>query len=194
MGESLNLHELLTSTLDGVSSQLRAAASLLANKNWMFVFCRCHDKSLFMPGIEFISLTCVPVHFADRCSCSFRWQMSLFISLTYVPVHFTDRCPCSFRWQMSLFISLTDIPVHNVMLTYLNVFHRFSKRQRSCLSVHTCVVLVGRLVGWSVGHHLLLRDFGPYWIIFVNGSSVINVAVIWWSFAVRDFGLYWRIL
>jgi hypothetical protein len=29
-------------------------------------------------------------------------------------------------------------------------------------------MLVGSLVGWLVGDHLLLRDFGLYWIIFTT--------------------------
>jgi hypothetical protein len=35
------------------------------------------------------------------------------------------------------------------------------------------------LVGSSFGHHLLLMDFGPYWIIFMNVRVVITVAMVW---------------
>jgi uncharacterized YccA/Bax inhibitor family protein len=43
-------------------------------------------------------------------------------------------------------------------------------------------------VGWFVGHHLLLlRDFGPYVIIFMNVCVVIIVAMVWLSSAVKKF-------
>jgi hypothetical protein len=39
-----------------------------------------------------------------------------------------------------------------------------------------------------VGHHLLLlRDFGPYAIIYINVCVGITVTVVCWSFAVKGF-------
>jgi hypothetical protein len=32
--------------------------------------------------------------------------------------------------------------------------------------------------GWLAGDHLMLRDFGPYGIIFMNVSVVITVAIV----------------
>jgi hypothetical protein len=46
----------------------------------------------------------------------------------------------------------------------------------ACSAVAAVVILV-ILVGWLVGDRLLLlRDFGPYGIIFMNVSVVITVA------------------
>jgi hypothetical protein len=39
-------------------------------------------------------------------------------------------------------------------------------------------VLVGSLVGWLVGDHLLLRDFGPYGIIFMTVFRILDFSVI----------------
>jgi hypothetical protein len=44
---------------------------------------------------------------------------------------------------------------------------------------------VGSLDAWLAGDHLLLRDFGPYVIIFMNVSVVINVPMVT---LLRDFG------
>jgi hypothetical protein len=41
------------------------------------------------------------------------------------------------------------------------------------------------LVAWLVGDYLLLRDFDPYVIIFMNVSVVLTVAVL---ILLRDFG------
>jgi hypothetical protein len=41
------------------------------------------------------------------------------------------------------------------------------------------------LVGRLVNYHLLLRDFGPYVIIFMNVCVVITVAMV---MLLRDFG------
>jgi hypothetical protein len=43
------------------------------------------------------------------------------------------------------------------------------------------------LVAWLVGDHLMLRDFCPYVIIFMNVRVVITVAVV---MLLRDFGSY----
>jgi hypothetical protein len=34
------------------------------------------------------------------------------------------------------------------------------------------------LVAWLVSDHLLLRNFGPYWIIFMNVCVVMTVAMV----------------
>jgi uncharacterized YccA/Bax inhibitor family protein len=34
------------------------------------------------------------------------------------------------------------------------------------------------LVAWLVGEHLLLRDFGPCGIIFMNACVVITIAMV----------------
>jgi hypothetical protein len=48
------------------------------------------------------------------------------------------------------------------------------------------------LVGCLVGDHLLLlRDFRPYVIIFINVCAVITVAMVWRSFAVKGFWALW---
>jgi hypothetical protein len=48
------------------------------------------------------------------------------------------------------------------------------------------------LVGSSVGYHLLLlREFAPYVIIFMNVSVVITLVMVWYSFIVTGFwGVY----
>jgi hypothetical protein len=38
---------------------------------------------------------------------------------------------------------------------------------------------------------LLLRDFGPYMIIFMNVCVVIAVAMAWRLYAVKDFWALW---
>jgi hypothetical protein len=43
------------------------------------------------------------------------------------------------------------------------------------------------VVAWSVGDHSLLRDFGPYVIVFRNVCVVTTVAMV---MLLRDFGLY----
>jgi hypothetical protein len=48
-------------------------------------------------------------------------------------------------------------------------------------------VLVGNLVDWLVDDKLLLRDFWPYGIIFMNVCVVITVAIL---MLLRDFGPY----
>jgi uncharacterized YccA/Bax inhibitor family protein len=40
-------------------------------------------------------------------------------------------------------------------------------------------------MGWFLGDYLLLRDFGPYGIIFMNVCIVITVAMV---MLLRDFG------
>jgi hypothetical protein len=70
-------------------------------------------------------------------------------------------------------------------------------------------VLVGSFVGWLVGHHLLLRDFWPYGLIFMNVCFVITVAMVmlqrhfgsyvfclhgWGSFVVKIFWTLWDVL
>jgi hypothetical protein len=40
---------------------------------------------------------------------------------------------------------------------------------------------------WLLGDHLLLRDFGPYGIIFMNVCVVITVAMV---ILLQDFGPY----
>jgi uncharacterized YccA/Bax inhibitor family protein len=44
-----------------------------------------------------------------------------------------------------------------------------------------------RLAAWLDGDHLLLRDFGPYGIIFMNVRFVIAVAMV---ILLWDFGPY----
>jgi hypothetical protein len=46
---------------------------------------------------------------------------------------------------------------------------------------------VGWLIDWVGGDNLLLRHFGPYGIIFVNGCVVITVAIV---MLLKDFGPY----
>jgi hypothetical protein len=53
--------------------------------------------------------------------------------------------------------------------------------------VYKQAALVDSLVGLSVGDHLLLRDFGPYVIIFMNVCVVLTLAMAMLS---RDFGPY----
>jgi hypothetical protein len=48
-----------------------------------------------------------------------------------------------------------------------------------------------RLATWVVDHLLILRDFGPYEIIFMNVCVVITVAMVWWSFVVKGFWALW---
>jgi uncharacterized YccA/Bax inhibitor family protein len=43
------------------------------------------------------------------------------------------------------------------------------------------------LGAWLVGDHLLLRDFGPYGLIFINVCVVITVAMV---MLLRNFGPY----
>jgi hypothetical protein len=43
------------------------------------------------------------------------------------------------------------------------------------------------LVAWFLGEHLLLKDFEPYVIIFMNVGVVITVAIVK---LLRDFGPY----
>jgi hypothetical protein len=47
-----------------------------------------------------------------------------------------------------------------------------------------CIISKCRLVSWLVGDHLLLRDFGPYGIIFMIIITVIMVMLL------RDFEPY----
>jgi hypothetical protein len=46
------------------------------------------------------------------------------------------------------------------------------------------------LVAWLVGDNLLLRDSGPYGIIFMNVCVVITVAMV---MLLRNFGPYGKI-
>lgn len=39
-------------------------------------------------------------------------------------------------------------------------------------------LLVSSLVGWLLGYHLLLLDFGPYGITFMNVYIVMTVAMV----------------
>jgi hypothetical protein len=39
-------------------------------------------------------------------------------------------------------------------------------------------VLIGSLVDWLVAHHLLIRDFEPYRIIFMDVCDVITVSMV----------------
>jgi uncharacterized YccA/Bax inhibitor family protein len=47
------------------------------------------------------------------------------------------------------------------------------------------------LVAWLVGDHLLLRNFGPYVIIFMNVCVVITVAMV---MLLRDFGRHGTVI
>jgi uncharacterized YccA/Bax inhibitor family protein len=54
--------------------------------------------------------------------------------------------------------------------------------------IYASVYIIGKcwLVAWLVGDHLLLRDFGPYGIIFTNMCVVITVAMV---ILLRDLSL-----
>jgi hypothetical protein len=43
------------------------------------------------------------------------------------------------------------------------------------------------LLGSFVSDHLLLRDFGPYLIIFTNVYVILTVAMAWGLFVVKKF-------
>jgi hypothetical protein len=59
---------------------------------------------------------------------------------------------------------------------------------RSAIHVKTAYIETVKQY-WLDGHHwLLLKDFGPYVIMFMNVRVIIIVAVVWWSFAVKGFG------
>jgi hypothetical protein len=45
--------------------------------------------------------------------------------------------------------------------------------------------------GLFVGHHLLVRDFGPYVIMFTNAFVVVTITVVWLSFAIKGFWTLW---
>jgi hypothetical protein len=48
-------------------------------------------------------------------------------------------------------------------------------------------LLVSSLVGWLLGYHLLLMDFGPYDITFMNVYIVMTVAMV---MLLRDFKVH----
>jgi hypothetical protein len=55
-----------------------------------------------------------------------------------------------------------------------------------------CTICIISGVGWLSDHHLLLlKQFGPYVIIFMNVRVVITVAMVWRSFAVKGFWALW---
>jgi hypothetical protein len=60
------------------------------------------------------------------------------------------------------------------------------ENMHSSIYLHKRQVLVSSFAGWLVDH-LVLRNFGPYGVIFMNVCVVINVAVV---MLLRDSGLH----